>query len=482
MIDTSSAAISFGIVAPLAAVLITAMLILLIGNVVRQKSAMMFLAVAGQIVGIFLAVQQWNNPQSGYFGLVMIDNFSVFSYIIFLTAGIIGTLMARDYLISRGIERFEFYAMVLFSVAGMMVMVSTSDLIAIFLGLEIMSIPLYVMAGFNRRDIGSNESSIKYFMMGAFASGFLLYGIALIYGAAETTDLRRIITDFNFIRMNSELLLLSGIFLVLFGFAFKIAAVPFHMWVPDVYEGAPTPVTAFFSVAPKAAGIAALLRIFIYGLPSISEMIPVFWVLAVLTMTVGNLLAIFQENIKRMLAYSSIAHAGYLLVALTSGGQAAVSSALFYLLAYTFFNLGGFTVVTMIDSRTGSKALINDMKGLSKAHPFLAVILALFMFALAGFPPTAGFFGKFYLFSSAIDNGFIWLVILAVMNSFVSVYYYLRVVVVSFFGEAEKDFHPVSFKPALILVLFITIAGTLLLGFFPQYCLDLARATVFPFI
>jgi len=482
VIDTSSAAISFGIISPLAAVLIAAMLILLVGNFCRNKSFIVFLALAGQAVGIFLAVQQWNNPQSGYFGMVMIDNFSVFSYIIFLTAGIIGTLMARDYLVSKGIERFEFYSMILFSVAGMMVMVSSTDLITIFIGLEIMSIPLYVMAGFNRRDIGSNESSIKYFIMGAFASGFLLYGIALIYGAAETTDLRRIITDLNFIRMNADLLLMSGAFLVLFGFAFKIAAVPFHMWVPDVYQGAPTPVTAFFSVAPKAAGIAVLLRIFVYALPSITEMIPIFWVLAVLTMIVGNLLAIFQENIKRMLAYSSIAHAGYLLVAVTSGSEGAVSSALFYLLAYTFFNLGGFAVVTMIDSRTGSNALISDMKGLSKTHPYLATVLALFMFALSGFPPTAGFFGKFYVFSNAIDNGFIWLVILAVLNSFVSVFYYLRVVVVAFFSEADKEFKPVAFKPAIVLVLFITIAGTLILGFFPQYCLDLARATVFPFI
>ncbi len=480
--DTSSAALSFGILAPMICVLGVAMAMLLLGNFIRNKAFMAYLALAGLAAAMILSIQQWNQPQSGFFGMVMVDNFAIFNYIIFLAAGAICILMSRNYLIMRGIERFEYYAMILFSTAGMMTMASSSDLIVIFLGLEIMSVPLYVLAGFARYDSGSNESSIKYFIMGAFASAILLYGVALIYGAAKTTDLRRILTDFNFIFMNAEIFLLSGAFLVLFGFAFKVAAVPFHMWVPDVYQGAPTPVTAYFSVAPKAAGFAALLRIFIYGMPAIAELNSIFWILAVLTMSIGNLLAIFQENIKRMLAYSSIAHAGYILVALTAGGEGAVSSALFYLLAYTFFNLGGFAVVTMIDSRTGSNALISEMKGLARKSPFLASVLALFMFALAGFPPTAGFFGKFYIFSEAVKNGYIGLVIIAVMNSFVSVYYYLRVVVASFFGKEEEKFEPVSFKPAIVTVLIITVLGTLALGFFPQYWLELARSTFFSFI
>jgi NADH-quinone oxidoreductase subunit N len=414
--------------------------------------------------------------------MVQVDNFAIFLDIIFLTAGIITMLMARNYLIQRGIERFEFYALMLFSTVGMMTMVSSSDLIVIFLGLEIMSIPLYVMAGFARKDKASNESSIKYFIIGAFATGFLLYGIALIYGAAETTDLRRILTDFSFISAKSGILLYTGAFLVLLGFGFKVAAVPFHMWVPDVYTGAPTPVTAYFSVAPKAAGIAALLRIFIYGLPHLGGLPIVLWILAVLTMTVGNLLAIYQENIKRMLAYSSIAHAGYILVALTVGGEGGVSAAIFYLFAYTFFNLGGFTVVTMIDSRSGSNALVSDMRGLSGRHPYLAALLGLFMFALAGFPPTAGFFGKFYIFSEAVKSNYIPLVIIAVLNSFVSVYYYLRVVWISFFEKSDTELKPVVYHPGAVIALIIATIGTLAIGFFPQFWLQLARAATFPFI
>jgi NADH-quinone oxidoreductase subunit N len=480
--DISSAAISFEIIAPAVTILATGMAILLLGNFIHSRILMAYLALAGLIVGLILVTKQWGYPQSGYFGMVVVDNFAVFFDIIFITAGIIALLMARNYLIARGIERYEFYAMLLFSTVGMMTMASSADLIVIFLGLEIMSVPLYVMAGLARYDPGSNESAAKYFMMGAFASGFLLFGIALIYGAAETTDLRRILTDFAFISYKSGIFLYSGAFLILMGFGFKVAAVPFHMWVPDVYEGAPTPVTAYFSAAPKAAGFAALLRIFIYGFPAMTELTSIFWILAVLTMTVGNLLAIFQDNIKRMLAYSSIAHAGYILVALTAGGDGAVSSAVFYLLAYTFFNLGGFAVVTMIDSRSGSRALISEMRGLSGRYPFLATLLALFMFALAGFPPTAGFFGKFYIFSEAVKNDYITLVIIAVMNSFVSVYYYLRVVVISFFGKPEKEFQPVSYRPAIVLVLLITTLGTLALGFFPQYWLQLAKSSMFPFI
>ncbi len=484
IMDISSAAISFNILSPEIIVLGTAMLILMLGNFVRGKVSIAFLALIGLVAGLFLSLNQWNQPQSGYFGMVIVDNFSVYFDLIFIAAAIITILMAHRYMIVHGIDRYEFYAMLLFSVVGMMTMTSSTDLVVIFLGLEIMSVPLYVMAGFARNDLKSNESSIKYFMMGAFATGFLLYGIALIYGAAETTDLRRIMTDFAYISSRSGMLLYSGAFLVLVGFGFKIAAVPFHMWVPDVYEGAPTPVTAFFSVAPKAAGFAALLRIFICGMPALNDFTPIFWILAVLTMTGGNLMALMQKNIKRMLACSSIAHAGYVLVALTAGGEGAVSAAVFYLLAYTFFNLGGFAVVTMLDSRSGSEAQISEMKGLAARYPYLAALLALFMFALVGLPPTAGFFGKFFILSEAVKQGQITLVIIAVLNSFVSVYYYLRVVWAAYFekSEGDKEFKPVVFNPALVLLFIITVAGTLILGLFPQYWLQLARLATYPFI
>lgn len=480
--DIRSGAIFFEILYPEIFVLAVAMIILLVGNYVRNKGFIAFLAVAGLVISLLLSIQQWEQPQSGFFGMVQKDNTSIFFNFIFIMAGIITIMMSRSYLIFKGIERFEYYAMILFSTAGMMVMASSSDLVVIFLGLEIMSVPLYVMAGFARHDLNSNESGIKYFIMGAFATSFLVFGIALTYGASGTTDLRRILADFTFLQTQAGPLIYTGALLILIGFAFKVAAVPFHMWVPDVYQGAPTPVTAYFSVAPKAAGFAALLRIFLFGFSAMEEMTMVFWVLAVLTMSVGNILALLQPNIKRMLAYSSIAHAGYILVGLTAGGEGAISAVLFYLLAYLFFNLGGFALVTLIDSRTGSNSLISDMSGLARRHPYLAAILALFMFALAGFPPTAGFFGKFYLFSEAVKAGFVGLTVIAVMNSFVSVYYYLRPVVQAYFGDKDQEFAPVSLTPTMIIVLLVTVIGTLGLGFFPQYALEISRMCMFPFV
>jgi NADH-quinone oxidoreductase subunit N len=480
--DIKSGAIFFDILYPEIFVLATGMLILIAGNLVKSRMLSAYLAVIGLLGGMILTIQQWGQPQSGFFGMVQVDNVSVFFNMIFITAGIIVLLMSRSYLIIKNIERFEYYALILFSTVGMMIMASSSDLVVIFLGLEIMSIPLYVMAGFAKRDSGSNEAGIKYFIMGAFASSFLIYGIALLYGASGTTDLRRILVDFDYFQQSAGLFLYSGAFLILIGFGFKVAAVPFHMWVPDVYQGAPTPVTAYFSAAPKAAGFAALLRIFIFGLSGMEELSMIFWILAVITMSVGNIMALLQDNIKRMLAYSSIAHAGYIMVALTAGGDGAVAASLYYLAAYMFFNLGAFAIVTLIDSRSGSKANIDELRGLSGRHSYLAALLALFMFALSGFPPTAGFFGKFYIFSEAVRNGHIWLTIIAVMNSFVSVYYYLRIIVVSYFGKTEREFIPVSLKPAMIVILFITVAGTLTLGFFPQFCLEWSRMCTYPFI
>ncbi|MEP0826891.1 MAG: NADH-quinone oxidoreductase subunit N [bacterium] len=480
--DIKSAALDFGIIAPELVILAVAMVLLIAGNLIKNKALIAYLALAGLAVALILSLQQWDELSSGFYGMVQVDNFAVFFKVIFLIATGVTLLMSRAYLISRGIERFEFYPLLLFSAMGMMTMAGSSDLVVIFLGLEIMSVPLYVMAGFARHSDESNESGIKYFMMGAFATGFLLLGIAFIYGAAGTTDLRRIVMDFGFLATHSGLFLYSGAVLVLIGFGFKVAAVPFHMWVPDVYQGAPTPVTAFFSVAPKAAGFAALLRIFIFGFGGIEELQWLFWVLAVLTMTVGNILAIYQDNIKRLLAYSSIAHAGYILVALTAGGEGAVSAAIFYLLAYSFFNLGGFALVTMLDSREGSTVSIDEIKGLSGRHPYLAALLAFFMLSLAGFPPTAGFFGKFYIFSEAIKQDYIWLAIIGVMNSFISVYYYLRIVVAAYFGKTDMEFVPLSLKPAMAAVLLITAIGTVVLGLFPQYWVALTRLSIFSLI
>lgn len=482
MVDYTSAGIDFGIIAPELALIIAASLILLTGyvkNLGRLSPSIGFLGLA---VALGLAIGQWGHQRSGFFGMVTCDQFGVAFKIIASGTSILALLLAHRYLTVKGINRPEFYALLLISTMGMMVMANTTDLVVLFLGLEIMSVPLYVMAGFARRSLESNEAGLKYFIMGAFASAFLLMGIAFIYGAAGTTELRRIVADFNFILSRSDTYVFMGVALVLVGFGFKVAAVPFHSWVPDVYQGAPTPVTALFSVGPKAAGFAALLRVFLFGFADLELLSEMFWVLAVLTMTVGNVLALRQNNVKRLLAYSSIAHAGYILVALAVGGGEAVSAAIFYLIAYAFFNLGGFAVVTLLETRTGAKSDFSELSGLAKASPYLSSVLALFMFALSGFPPTVGFFGKFYIFSAAVKEGFIWLAIIGVMNSFVSVYYYLRIVKTTFFEAPEPSFVPVRYSPAIVVVLVITAVGTLGLGLFPEQLLQFSQSALFAFL
>lgn len=481
MIDFTSASIDFGLIAPEIALLVGAFVILLTGFI-KNNGLSPFMAVAALIVSGILASNQFGLNQSGFWGMVVCDNFGIAFKMIFVFTSLLATLLARNYLIAKNINKPEFYALLLMSTMGMMVMANTTDLVVIFLGLEIMSVPLYVMAGFATRSLISNEAGIKYFIMGAFASGFLLMGIAFVFGASGTTDIHQIFADFRFILSHSKAYMMVGSALILIGFGFKVGAVPFHSWIPDVYQGAPTPVTAFFSVGPKAAGFAALLRIFIFGFSGIGYLSDIFWILAVATMLVGNIFALRQSNVKRMLAYSSIAHAGYILVAFTVGGSDAMAAAIFYLIAYTLFNLGGFTVVTMLETRSGSKADFSELAGLATAHPYLCAVLALFMFALSGFPPTVGFIGKFYIFSAAVKSGYIWLTVIGVMNSFLSVYYYLRVIKVAYFEKAETKFVPVTFSPTVVIVLVVTVIGTLGLGLLPQSFLDFSRQAIFAFL
>jgi NADH-quinone oxidoreductase subunit N len=476
---SSTLSIDFGLILPELLLLGAASLILLISFIRGLGRLAPLVAVLGLAGAMIAALPQLRTDDVGFAGMVTVDPFGALFKVIFLLASLLSLAMALRYLEAKRIHHPEFYALLLFSTMGMMVMATTTDLIVMFLGLEIMSLPLYVMAGLARRSLASNEAGIKYFIMGAFASGFLLLGIAFIYGAAETTNLRRIATDFSYIAGSAPTYMYAGAALLLIGFGFKVAAVPFHTWVPDVYQGAPTPVTAFFSVAPKAAGFAALLRIFNFGLADLHALEPVIWVLAALTMSVGNIMALRQNNVKRMLAYSSISHAGYILVAVVVGGQTAVSAAIFYLVAYTLFNLGGFAVITLLEQRSGCSSEFTELAGLSKTNPYVAAVLALFMFALAGFPPTVGFLGKFYVFSAAVSQGFIWLTVIGVLNSFVSVYYYLRVIKVSYFDEAPASPLPASISPALFFVLVVAVVGTLALGLFPDRLLELSRQAVF---
>ncbi len=482
MIDLASLSANFGIISPELSLLIGASLILLVGYIKNLAKICSSIALLALVLALVFSLNQWGHQASGFFGMVTCDGFGVAFKIIFAIVGILALLIAHRFLAAKRIDRPEFYALLLISTAGMMVMANTTDLVVMFIGLEIMSVPLYVLAGFARRSLESNEASIKYFIMGAFASAFLLMGIAFVFGASATTDLRRIVADFSFIVSNSQAYMYTGVALILVGFGFMVAAVPFLAWVPDVYLGAPTPVTAFFSVGPKAAGFAVLLRIFVFGFGRMIELDMAFWVLAVLTMTVGNVLALRQNNVKRMLAYSSIAHAGYILVAFAVGGSEAVSAAVFYLVAYTMFNLGAFAIVTLLETRSGCKSEFSELAGLSKSSPYLAAVLALFMFALAGFPPTVGFVGKFYIFAAAVKNGYIWLAVIGVMNSFVSVYYYLRVIKTSCLDHHDGAFVRAPYSLSIMLVLFITAIGTLGLGFFPQRLLEFSQAAIFAFL
>lgn len=472
----------FSLIASELVLLIAASIIMVFISWRRMVTYAPAIAMLGVVIAFGFAVNQWGQQGSGFAGMVTCDNFGVMFKLIFLGAVGLSILLVGQFLKSRGIDKPEYYALMTVSAIGMMAMANTTDLVVMFIGLEVMSVPLYVMAGFSRRSLESNEAGIKYFLMGAFATAFLLMGIAFIYGAAGTTNLRQVVADFNYIAVGRGLYLYGGVALILIGFGFKVGAVPFHSWIPDVYHGAPTPVTAFFSVAPKAAAVAVLMRIFLYGFADVVAVSQAFWVLSVLTMTVGNVLALRQNNVKRMLAYSSIAHAGYILVALTVGTDEAVSSAIFYVIAYTLFNLGAFAIVALLETRMGAESEFSELSGLARSAPALSLLLALFMFALSGFPPTVGFFGKFYIFRAAIEANYISLAVLGVLNSFVSVYYYLRVVKTCYFDEAE-DTQQAVFVPVTVgLVLIVTTVGTLGFGIFPQQLLQFTRQAIFAFL
>jgi NADH-quinone oxidoreductase subunit N len=421
---------------------------------------------------------------TGFNGMVTLDGFSSFLGALFLASGLLAVAIAYGYLKRMDLERGEFYALILFSISGMMLMAQASDLIVVFLALELLSIPLYVLAAWARPRSESEEAGIKYFLLGAFATGFVVYGIALVYGATGKTGLSEIsaaIAAGNFTRY----LLLIGAALILVGFSFKVAAVPFHMWTPDVYQGAPTPVTAFMAVGAKAAGFAALLRIFVTALPSLDvDLIPVLWGLAALTMFVGNILAISQTNIKRMLAYSSIAHAGYILMAFVSYGKPnvagdAVASALFYLVTYAITSFGAWSVVIAMEKKDpstgsgqgGSGLEIEDFAGLGKRKPALAAAMTIFMLSLTGMPPTLGLIGKFYLFRTAIQGGFIGLAIIGVLTSLISAYYYLRVVVVMYMKDGQPE---TTSEPWLNLTWIAAALVTVVLSFLPAVLFAMA--------
>lgn len=439
-----------------------------------RKGWTAFLGAIGLAMAMGLTLAHAGQERFAFSGMVVLDGFSSFLSMLFLATGLLGIALAYGYLKRMGIERGEYYALLLFSVTGMMLMAQAADLIVIFLALELLSIPLYVLSAFARPRLDSEEAGLKYFLLGAFSTGFVVYGIALVFGATGATKLAEIVSAVSGsgnAPVVSLPLLAIGAALILVGFGFKVAAVPFHMWTPDVYQGAPTPVTGFMAVGAKAAGFAALLRIFVTALPSLDvNLVPVLWGLAALTMLVGNLLAISQSNIKRMLAYSSIAHAGYILMALAAYGKPqvagdAVASALFYLVTYALTSFGTWAVVIALEKAEGKGLEIADYAGLGRKRPLLAAAMTVFMLSLTGMPPTLGLVGKFYLFRTAIQGGFIGLAIIGVLTSLISAYYYLRVVVTMYMREGEPES---TREPWLDLTWGLTALATVLLSFLPM--------------
>jgi NADH-quinone oxidoreductase subunit N len=472
-------AIQLSAIAPEIILSLVAMALLLINVFIKgeQKSYLGYISIAGIFVTFYSLTTSWGCPQDGFGGSVMQDNFAIFFKGIFLVASALSILITDQYLEREGCNQGEIYPLILFATVGMMLMASGTDLMTIFLGLEVLSVSLYVLAGFNRENVKSNEAGLKYFLLGAFSTGFLLYGMALTYGATGTTKVAKIAAYVSQNGMvSANLMLLVGMILMATGFAFKVAAAPFHMWTPDVYEGAPTPVTAFMSVGPKAAGFAAFLRVFLVALPAFKpEWSSLVWVLAVLTMTVGNITALYQQNIKRMLAYSSIAHAGYILVGFTAGNQVGTAGIMFYMLSYAFMNIGAFAIIILVGKKGEENNNVSDYAGFGYKHPWLGIAMCVFLFSLAGIPPAAGFIGKFYLFSGAIQAGYIWLAIIGVLNSAASVYYYLRVMVFMYFKEPTEDFSWLKLTPAFVVCLIIAVAGVLIPGIVPGILLDLAQ-------
>ena len=406
-------------------------------------------------------------------GSLAVDGVALFAKMILLATCAMAVLISYHYLTRRRIHRGEYYPLILFATAGMTLLAAANDLLLVFLALEVLSLPLYVLAGFARRDDASQESAVKYFLLGAFSSAFLLYGIALMYGATNTTSISGIS---RIVGAAEPRLVFFAMAMLAIGFCFKVAAVPFHMWTPDVYQGAPTSVTGFMAAGTKAAGFAALLRVFLVSFGPLQwDWRPVLWIVAVLTMVVGSVVAITQTELKRLLAYSSIAHAGYVLVAVVSASNDGTAAALFYLLVYAFMTLGAFAMIIASAPGGHERLSLSDWQGIGQRHPLFAGVMTLFLLSLAGIPPTAGFMGKFFVFSAAVSSGETGLVVVGVLTSAIAAFFYLRVIVAMWLQEPEPGAMPLGPSPALVAGLSIAAVVTIALGVWPQGLIELAR-------
>lgn len=464
----------FAGIAPLLTVAVAALCVLLIDALARNAETLTcWTSIAGLAAALGLALGRIGGAPSAdaFGGMVTTGSFASFFTVVFCTAGILSILLSATYIRKEGIMHGEYYALMLFAVAGMILMASAADLVIFFLGLEVMSVSFYVLAGFARGRLASNEAALKYFLLGSFATGFLLYGIALLYGATGSTALRGL--PAHAASLAGTPMLLAGFALLLIGLVFKVAAVPFHMWVPDVYEGSPTTVSGFMSTGGKAAAVSGFMLAFgpviIATVPSIREVLAM---IAALSMILGNLIAIAQTGIKRMLAYSSIAHAGYILTGVVAGNAAGGNGVLFYLMSYTLMNIGAFGVVSILEREDGRTLTFDECSGMSRRAPWLSGLMALFMFSLAGIPPFAGFFGKYYVFAGAVEAGYTWLAITGVVMSVVSAYYYLRLVVLMYFKEGTGE-GSTAMPPLGAAALVAAAAAVVGFGLFPSVLLNL---------
>ena len=464
-------------------VLLTACTVLLVDLFAAKKNRSLTLAVT-TIIGLLLAMYSetllHGKDITGFYGTVVADDFSILFEFIYMSVAIITVFVSRHYIAENEMNFGEYYVLLLTAVSGMMFMTSGLDLLVIFIGLEIMSISSYILVGMKRKVAMANEAALKYLLLGAFSTGFLLYGISLLYGATGSTLLPTIISE---IQQNGSgnPLVIVGMALVVVAMSFKIAIVPFHMWTPDVYTGAPTPVTGFLSGAAKAAGFAVFIRVLMTGIPlEGANWENILWLLAVLTMTVGNVMALRQNDVKRMLAYSSIAHAGYVLVAVVVGSTSAISGVIFYSCAYALMGTGAFGILTIRDAGRIPRTF-DDLAGYGKRNPTLALLMSLFIFSLVGLPLTGGFIGKFQIFSAALQEGWIWLTVIGILNSALSVYYYLRVVMFMYMREgALPEGSVVSNNTSGFAMtgLLGTALAVLYLGVFPDSILELASLSI----
>ncbi len=445
---------------------------------VSRPGIILMVAALGLFLAGALAINTSGDEQILFGGMLVLNRFSVFFDFLYITIGLLTLIFSQGYLEKRGSAyRGEYPALILFAIIGMMLMTRANDLVIVFLGLELLSLSLYILVGFLRHDQLSNESGLKYLLLGAFATGFFLFGAAITYGATGTTNYNDIVAAITNNTILSDTYLFLGIGLLLIGFAFKVALVPFHMWSPDVYQGAPTTVTGFLCTAPKAAGFGALIILFNRAFVEIHyQWQDIFWFLSALTMTVGNVSALIQHNVKRMLAFSSVSHAGFLIMGILVLNETSISAVLFYLVVYSIVNLGAFAIVSAAEQE--EKGLnLKDYRGLAAQHPWLSAAMTIFMLSLAGFPPTAGFVAKYGIFSAAIEQGYIWLVIIGVLNTLISVYYYLRLVV-NMYMQKEADPLQPAYGIVALGLLSLLVVVVLVFGISPDFLLEItANAT-----